>query len=61
MMISKAYHYAINLGVVSNLYISMDIYIDPVYPESLAKNLSLQVNSGNLGSPFSIDPQTHYP
>ena len=35
-MINKGYHYVINLGIVSNFYIS----IDPVYPGSLAKDLS---------------------
>ena len=32
-MISKGYHYVINLGVGSNVYIS----IDPVYPVSCAR------------------------
>ena len=31
-MISKGYHYVINLGIVSNFYIS----IDPIYPGSCA-------------------------
>ena len=35
LMISKGYHYAINLVIVSNFYIS----IDPVYPGSLPKDL----------------------
>ena len=39
-MISKGYHYVNNLGIVSNFCISIDISIDPVYPESLAKDLS---------------------
>ena len=33
IMISKGYHYVINLGIVNNLYIS----IDPVYPLSCAR------------------------
>ena len=60
-MISKGHHYVINFGIVINFYISIDISIDPAYPGSLAKDLSQQVNSENLGSPFSIDPQAHYP
>ena len=40
IMISKGYHFAINLGIVSNFYINIDIRIDPVYPGSLAKDLS---------------------
>ena len=36
IMISKGYHYVINLGIVSNFYIS----IDPVYRGSLVKDLS---------------------
>ena len=32
-MISKGYHYVINLGIVSNLYIS----IDPVHPGPCAR------------------------
>ena len=32
-IVSKGYHYAINLGIVSNFYFS----IDPVYPGSLRK------------------------
>ena len=36
LMISKGYHYAINLVIFSNFYIS----IDPVYPGSLPKDLS---------------------
>ena len=39
-MISNGYHYVINLGIVHNFYISKDINIDPVYPGSLAKDLS---------------------
>ena len=35
-MISKDYYYVTHLGIASNFYIS----IDPVYPESLAKDLS---------------------
>ena len=35
-MISKGYHHMINLGIVSHFHIS----IDPVYPGSLAKDLS---------------------
>ena len=31
-MISKGYHFVINLGIVSNFYIS----VDPVYPGSCA-------------------------
>ena len=48
IMISKGYHYVINLGIVSNFCIS----IDPVYPGSLPKDLSYQVNSGESG--FSL-------
>ena len=36
IMISKGYHYVINLVIVSNFCIS----IDPVYPGSLPKDLS---------------------
>ena len=36
-MISKGYHYVINLGFFSNFYISIDISIDSVSPGSLAK------------------------
>ena len=50
-MISKEYHHVITLGIVS--YIS----VDPVFPGSLPKHLSERVNSGNLASPFTIDPQ----
>ena len=50
-----------NLGIVSYFCVSKDIIKDPVYPGSLAKDLSQQVNLGNLGSPLSIDPQVHYP
>ena len=39
-MISKGYHYVINIGIVSNFYISIDSSIDPVYPGSFAKDLS---------------------
>ena len=35
IMITKGYHYVINLGIFSNFYIS----IDPAYPGSLAKDL----------------------
>ena len=45
IMISKGYHYVINLGIFSNFYISIDISIDLVYPVSLAKDLLEQVNS----------------
>ena len=48
-MISKGYHYVIDLGIVSNFYISIHISIDP---GSLAKDLSQQVNSGE--SAFSL-------
>ena len=41
-MISKGYHYVINVGINSNFYIS----IDTAYPGSLAKDLLYQVNSG---------------
>ena len=47
-MISKGYHYVINLGIVSNFNIS----IDPAYSRSLSKNLSQRVNSGESG--FSL-------
>ena len=43
-MISKGYHYVINLGIFSNFYISIDISIDLVYPVSLARDLLEQVN-----------------
>ena len=33
MLFSKVYHYVINLGIASNIYIS----IDPVYPGSCAR------------------------
>ena len=56
-MISKGYHYVINLGIVSNFYIS----IDPVYRRSLTKDLWQQVNAGESGSSLLIDPQAHYP
>ena len=46
VIISKGYHYVINLGIVSNFCIS----IDPVYPGSLVKDLSQQVNSGEEGA-----------
>ena len=49
IMISKGYHYVINLGIVSNFCISIDISIDPVYPGSLSKNLSQQVKLGESG------------
>ena len=39
-MISKEYHYVINQDIASKFYISIDISIDPVYPESLAKDQS---------------------
>ena len=48
-MISKGYHYVINLGFVSNFYITIDISTGPVYPGSLAKDLSQQVKSGESG------------
>ena len=39
-MISKGYHYVNNIGIVSNFYISIGISIEPVYPGSMAKDLS---------------------
>ena len=51
-MISKGYHYVINLGIVSNFYVNIDISMDPVYPGFLEKDLSQQVNSGESG--FSL-------
>ena len=59
-MISKGYHYVINLGIVGNFCISIDISIDSVYPGSLPKTYCSRWTRGNLGSPFSIDPQAHY-
>ena len=47
-MVSKGYHYVINLGIVSNFYIS----IDSVYPGSMPKDLSQWVDSGESG--FSL-------
>ena len=38
-MINKRYPYVINLGIVSNFYVSIDISIDPVYPGPLVKDL----------------------
>ena len=48
VIISKGYNYVIILGIISNFYIS----IDPVYPRSLANDLSWQVKSGE--SRFSL-------
>ena len=39
IMISKGYHYVINIGIDSNFSISIDSSIDPVYPGPLAKDL----------------------
>ena len=49
-MISKGYFYVINLGIGSlvilvinlgiGIYISIDISVNPVYPASVAKDLS---------------------
>ena len=39
-MISKGYFYVINLGIGSNFYITIDISVNPVYPASVAKDLS---------------------
>ena len=45
IMITKRYHYVINLGIFSNFYIS----IDPTYPGSLAKDLWQRANSRESG------------
>ena len=37
-MISKGYHYVINLGIACNFYISMD----PVYPRSCARRYIIE-------------------
>ena len=52
IMVSRESHYVINIGIASNFYISIDISIDPAYPESLAKGVSEQVNSEDCG--FSL-------
>ena len=54
--ISRRYHYVINLGIVSNFYIS----IDPVYPESCIRGSFIVGELRNLGCPFSIDHWNHY-
>ena len=54
IMISKGYHYVINLGIVSNFYISIDL----VYPWSLQRTYRSRWTQGNLRSPFPLDPQT---
>ena len=56
-MISKEYHHMINLGIVSNFYIS----IDHVYPGSYARGSAVVVELRNLGSIFSIGPGAHFP
>ena len=40
IVISKGYRYVNNIGIVSNFCISIEISIGPVYPGSLAKDLS---------------------
>ena len=52
IMVIREHHYVINIGTVSNFYISIDISIDPAYPGSLAKGLLEQVNSEDCG--FSL-------
>ena len=43
----------ITFGIVGNFYIS----INPVYPDPCQRTYRSGWTQGNLGSPFSIDPQ----
>ena len=54
-MISKRYHYVINLGIVSNFYIS----IDPIYPGSCARGFDVVGEPKGIWfflSPYILEP-----
>ena len=55
-MVSKRYHFVLNSGVICNFYIS----INPVNPGSCARGSITVGELRCLGSPFSINPPTHY-
>ena len=65
IMISKGYYYVINVGIVSNVYISIDL----VYPGSLARGSTVVIyqkiyfliDPRARLSIFSLYPRAHYP
>ena len=57
IMISKGYHYVINIALASKIYISKSLFIlDPCQ-----KTYCSGWTQAILGSPFFIDPEAHYP
>ena len=55
-MVSKGYHYVINLGIVGNFYIS----IDPVYPGSCARGEESPVIHKIFETNSSFHVKAHY-
>ena len=56
-MISKGYHYVINLDIASNFHIN----IDPAYHGACARGSIIVAELRGMGFPLAIDPRAHYP